>query len=451
MMSPNRRSSSSFTQAQTWHRHISLVARHDLLLLTGLALVVRAWRLTYHSLWFDEAVSTWWAAQPVSRLLSVGLRLSEDKHPPLYYLLLHGWTMLFGNSDMAVRSLGVLLGTVAVPVVYVLGQALGGRRLAWMATLLTAFNPILVWYSQEARMFMPATTFGLLGLYGLVQAMQGQSRLWWMLFVIGTAVAVYTYLLSGLLLPVAATWVLITLISELPQTGTQLSGRMRWLLLWGTGALIATGLLVTPLLWQAWQVSGMESPRGEAFANLIPITGRLLHAYTLFKAFPPGPTGYVVLPAALLLLLLGWALPSSNRGVRARLAIAILMPWGLVMGLQARNAYLVTEVRYLLFIVPFLLLSWARGIVVLTRRWSLIGWTVAAGVFLVELTALPALWQPQALREDWRAAARYVEEHAGPADAVLVHVDYVNVAFRRYFRGPQPVYFPFHDRVVSEE
>ncbi len=45
-------------------------------------------------------------------------------------------------------------------------ETLGGRRAAALGAVLVALNPFLVWYSQEARMFMPATTFVLVGLYG---------------------------------------------------------------------------------------------------------------------------------------------------------------------------------------------------------------------------------------------------------------------------------------------
>ncbi len=92
----------------------------------------------------------------------------QDKHPPLYYLLLHGWTRLLGGGDVSVRLLGVLIGALAVLPTYGIGRRLGGDRAGAIAALLLALNPFLIWYSQEARMFMPATTFLLVGLYGIL-------------------------------------------------------------------------------------------------------------------------------------------------------------------------------------------------------------------------------------------------------------------------------------------
>ncbi|MDQ1300419.1 MAG: hypothetical protein QG637_336, partial [Chloroflexota bacterium] len=54
-----------------------------------IALAARACSLTYHSLWFDEVMSTVWAAKPAGEIWRVGLALVQDKHPPLYYLALH--------------------------------------------------------------------------------------------------------------------------------------------------------------------------------------------------------------------------------------------------------------------------------------------------------------------------------------------------------------------------
>ena len=71
----------------------------------GLALAIRFYHLVWHSLWFDEIVSTEWAARSVATIWRVGMALSEDKHPPLYYLALHFWTGIFGPGDYAVRSL----------------------------------------------------------------------------------------------------------------------------------------------------------------------------------------------------------------------------------------------------------------------------------------------------------------------------------------------------------
>src|SRR5512138_1765694 len=95
-----------------------------------IALGLRLYNLTYHSLWFDEAISVHWARQSAPRILEVGLTLEEDRLPPLYYLLLKGWTSLFGFSEVGVRSLSVFWGVLLVPVMASISATLFNRRVA---------------------------------------------------------------------------------------------------------------------------------------------------------------------------------------------------------------------------------------------------------------------------------------------------------------------------------
>ncbi len=92
------------------------------------AVAARLYGLTYHSLWFDEVMSTFWAARPAAEIWRVGVSLIQDKHPPLYYLALHAWTVLFGSGDVAVRTLGVIIGALAVLPAYGIGKTLGNAR-----------------------------------------------------------------------------------------------------------------------------------------------------------------------------------------------------------------------------------------------------------------------------------------------------------------------------------
>ena len=53
--------------------------------------ITRFWRLGYHSVWFDEAVSLKWAGSDPAYIWRVTFQLVEEKHPPVYYLALYYW------------------------------------------------------------------------------------------------------------------------------------------------------------------------------------------------------------------------------------------------------------------------------------------------------------------------------------------------------------------------
>src|SRR5690606_12771407 len=84
-----------------------------------IALVVRFWRLGYHSIWFDESVSLKWAGSDLSYTWATTFALVQDKHPPVYYVLLGLWQEMLSwvgldHSDSALRALGSLLGVLTV-------------------------------------------------------------------------------------------------------------------------------------------------------------------------------------------------------------------------------------------------------------------------------------------------------------------------------------------------
>ncbi|SDX66461.1 Dolichyl-phosphate-mannose-protein mannosyltransferase [Modestobacter sp. DSM 44400] len=101
-------------------------------------------------LWLDEAQSVAIARLPLPELFTA---LRQDGSPPLYSLLLHGWVGVFGQGAVAVRALSGLLGVLALPLAWVLGREVAGRRGAVVLTLLLASNPFLIRYSSETRMY----------------------------------------------------------------------------------------------------------------------------------------------------------------------------------------------------------------------------------------------------------------------------------------------------------
>jgi mannosyltransferase len=77
----------------------------------------------------------------------------SESAPPLYYVLAWLWTQLTGTGELGLRSLSALAGVATIPVAYLLGVELRGRRAGIAAAALVAVNPMLLWYSQEARAY----------------------------------------------------------------------------------------------------------------------------------------------------------------------------------------------------------------------------------------------------------------------------------------------------------
>jgi hypothetical protein len=138
-----------------------------LLAIVALGGFLRFYQIGSKGLWLDESFSVWLGWQPVGEILSWLVNI--DQHPPLYYTLLHLW-MALGDDAAAVRALSALLGTLTIPVVYLLSRRLADDddKVGLLAALILAVSPFHVRFAQEARMYTLLTLNVSLALYALV-------------------------------------------------------------------------------------------------------------------------------------------------------------------------------------------------------------------------------------------------------------------------------------------
>jgi hypothetical protein len=139
-------------------------------IILGTAIVVVAGSamrfMSVRPMWLDEAQGLMIARMPLvgrpdAPSLFQGLR--EDGAPPLYYLMLHYWTDLFGIGDFAVRSMSGVASVAALPIFWLVGRRLGGsRQIAHITLILAAANPWLIRYGSEARMYSLVVLLSLL-------------------------------------------------------------------------------------------------------------------------------------------------------------------------------------------------------------------------------------------------------------------------------------------------
>jgi mannosyltransferase len=115
-----------------------------------LAAFLRFYRLDAQSFWNDEGNSARIAERTLDLIMEGA---AGDIHPPGYYLLLHYWRALFGQSEFALRSLSVAAGLALVVFTYLLGRRLFGETTGLIAAFLEAISPFAIYYSQEARMY----------------------------------------------------------------------------------------------------------------------------------------------------------------------------------------------------------------------------------------------------------------------------------------------------------
>ena len=100
------------------------------------------------SLWLDEAISAN-VVKNYSYSDIITKFSPSDFHPPLYYLTLKAWTSIFGYSEISLRFPSVIFSLITIYLVF--------RFFGFWPSLLLAFNPLYLYYSQEARMYSLVT------------------------------------------------------------------------------------------------------------------------------------------------------------------------------------------------------------------------------------------------------------------------------------------------------
>lgn len=421
------------------------VSRRQTLLICvglGLTLLLAAWlrfyRLAGQSFWSDEGNSVALAQAGLREIVS---RTALDIHPPLYYALLHGWMRLFGESEIAVRSLSVVASVLLVAVIYRLGTRLFGAQMGLLAAFIAAVSPFQIYYAQEARMYALLALLGALTVWAsveLARATVNDAPIagWALLYVLGATLGLYTHYAFPVVL-VATNMAFLVWLWWTRGQGQVARHLVGWLVL-----QLVPLLFYLPWLPTAWrQLTTWPAPPAANDSAWGAVWQTLVF----------GPVGIRV--SSIWLILLGLltvvGIVRLLRQGPAPKATLLLLYAGLPIALTVilfKPAYL----KFLLVASPALCLLLALGL--LGRRSgksnSRVGWVDASLVVLGTGLVLVAAWRPleayytdPALgRDDYRGMARYLEGIAGPEDAIILNAAGQQEVFDYYFGGEAPVY-----------
>lgn len=167
-----------------------------LIALIILALIVRFHAISVPVIWYDEAFSVLLSERSPALIWATTAR---DVHPPLYYVILHYWGLLFGNSVMSLRGLSAVADVGTLVLCLKLMSLVATRRATCFAALLLALLPISVRYSQEVRMYAMLGFWLMAATVALVcWHRQSQSKGYAVLYVLLMSAAFYTHYFAAL-------------------------------------------------------------------------------------------------------------------------------------------------------------------------------------------------------------------------------------------------------------
>ena len=179
----------------------------NVLILTAAAALVRLPSLDVQSFDRDEAFTV---AQVVQPDLGDTLEaIPSETSPPLYYVLTWLVQRVFGSGEVSMRSLSALAGVATVPVAYELGRRLVSTRAAVIIAALVAFNPMLFWFSQEARPYSLLVFLCSVSLLFTVRSVEKPDLLNLGMWVAASALAFATHWFAAFLILPQAVWILV--------------------------------------------------------------------------------------------------------------------------------------------------------------------------------------------------------------------------------------------------
>lgn len=405
--------------------------RYRLPILTLLLLVLVAIslpRLDADSLWYDEAWSVYAVAAPppatyepprgpraILRTHAAAARddalatlriVADDVHPPLYFLLLDGWTWLAGDGVFVLRLLSLYAGLLGVAVTATLGRRLFGAPAGVYAALLLGTSLLWTYYAREARMYTLLVALAAAGTLAYVRLVDRPTWRRGLLYAVVTALGLYTHYTAALV-PLAH--------------GVHLgvTGRApRWALAraWAL-ALVGAAVLYAPWLPPLY-AQMMTNPNGPLAT---PEPTRWATVTTL--------VGYFAARGGLVYgVLVGLAVVAAGRAGRwGRVALPAL--WLVIVpgAVLAANALLlpIYNPRYTLAALPALFLLAGAGLAAL-GRWRLgraLALVVASGLALDGLSAYNGGWGAKPPYREVLAGAAAARDPLDPALALVVGYD----------------------------
>jgi mannosyltransferase len=419
-----------------------------------LAFGLRLYHIDAQSLWNDEGTSVALAGRG---LAAITQGAANDIHPPLYYYLLHFWMAWFGKSELAVRSLSALLGTLVVLLAFALGCLWRdhGYRTGLLAALFAALSPFQVYYSQEARMYILTAFLGAVSVYAFLQLLlsgwqkaRSHSRwpYWAALYILSTILLLYSHYFAATVIIVENLAFLWWLVAG--RQWQQDHGIRRWSPLWRwvalqavVGASYVPWLLLTREQLRVWPA--ISEPFG-----LTTLLSDLVRVFSLGLSVPAGSgpllVGFALLGLSGMLMTLRDARRTGDWVPCVPYVLYLFVPIGVmyVLSLQ-RPMY---NPKFLLLCnVPFCLFL-AQG--VLYPGSGLKSWLdrvlVLAAIAFVVLSSVYSLhayyFNPRYARDNYRGIAQYIQAVEGEGDAVLINAPGQIDTFTYYYRGELSLY-----------
>lgn len=152
----------------------------------------------YGDLWLDELYS-WYFASQKNVFLSFWELVKQDLHMPLYFLILHFWIKIFGQSDTSMHLCTLFVTLPLIPLSFYTMKFLFNNMTGYFVAVLFALNTFCIYYSIEVRFYGLVFVLALLSAFLFVKMLENFDKKYSIAFIIAHSLLLYTFTITPLL------------------------------------------------------------------------------------------------------------------------------------------------------------------------------------------------------------------------------------------------------------
>lgn len=427
--------------------------------------LLRLDRLGDRSFWSDEI----WqieVARHTSDIKTViipplpsGVNQYSRAEPRLSHFIIYHFMRKFGENEFIVRFPSVIVGILSIVFIAVVGNLVFGYKEGLVAALLLAISPYHIYYSQEARPYALLVLFSLCSLYFFYKLLFSDSIKWWywLGFLGSTFLNISNSFISFQVICIEGIFAIVYLFFQKRKFWKTV---LVWLLIAGIIGFIFKGYIMYGLQFLIRNLGGEHKVRFLVFN-----WGFFRDIFNCYLIpYNTGLNAKIAFLLYILLFLVGFKNYRAHKWLYILLTSWIALPFGLIFTVFKPFEYF--NPRYLIVILPIVLLIIARGIVwcldkvgatirdryppslLLQRNRGMYALSYIVGIgLIIGLNVQPLLNYRYSEKDNWRSAAEYLAQNVMKGDVILVSPP-VNHSFLMYYfrvRNTQgvPVYGNF--------
>lgn len=397
-----------------------------------LGLFLRTYCLTCESLWVDEGYSVNWAE---SGPLNVIYSVSNDVHPPLYYIVLSCWMSFAGDSELSLRLLSAIFSILSMIMVYKITLLLTDRRTGMLASLLFALSVFQIYFSQEVRGYSMLVLLTLVSMYFFLRLPEKRKSTT-ILYIISSMLMVYTHYFG-----------LFVILSQNVYVLSKPFFRKKPMIPIRKWITLQVILLITFIPWITVMVYRLMTSVANGTSTSIgwiPLPSAYSLVETFFQysgyyyLYPWGfGTQYFhymsILSAILSVIVIILAVKSVIYVNRKRITITrkdrdqlyFLLLWMLIpIAVPFILSYLLSPIywaRYTIVASPAFYILASMGIRSINTKY--VRYILIAVIVVLSLTNAYR-FHSEVNKEEWRDAAAYIDSHGMPGDILLMYKEF---------------------------